>query len=275
MIQSSGKETERDIDVCPYCQNSGYELFVDEDGLEYARKCRCGILDRMLHDRRLRFADIPEAFKDVRLSNFKKSAYQDQESKKIVTEASHAIMYWLENLETMQEKGIGLSLYSYTKGSGKTRLIVSISNELIEKHSVQVKFCTSVRILDEIRKTWDRNRQVEEETESQLLYALMNVDVLVIDDFGAEQTRGWVNEKFYSIINERYIARKITLFTSNSRMEDLQYDERIISRIKERVLQIPMPEESVRDAIAEQNRKGMAEYVKKKINDGQRYSSCD
>lgn len=236
-------------EICPICQNTGWEFYL-ENGYEIVRECRCGIRKREIHSRKLEFAEIPEAFKDVRLSNFKKMVYQKQESQDMVVDAAKAVRYWLQNLEIMKERGIGLYLYSGTKGSGKTRLIASIANELIEKHETQVKFCTSIQILQEIKETWDKKRDYEHETEKKLIDSLSDTEVLIIDDFGAEQEKNWVNERFYSIIDGRYVNKKITLFTSNMRLDDLKYDDRIKNRIKERILQIPFPEESVRDTIA-------------------------
>lgn len=257
MTQFSSNPTEP-TDMCPYCHGSGYELVVDEDGIEYGQECRCGILKRRKHDLLLKFADIPAGYEDVRLENFQKKVYQNAESRKSITEAAQAVKYWFDNLETMLSRGIGLYFYSHTKGSGKTRLAISIANELIEKHNIQVKFSTSIRILDEIKRTWD-NREAG--NESELLSSLSQIDLLIIDDFGTEQIKGWVNEKFYSIINERYIEYKPTIFTSNMRLDDLRYDERITSRIKERAIQIPIPEESVRNHLADQLRMDMVSSI--------------
>lgn len=255
-------ETSRSFsdEICPICQNTGWEFYF-EDGYEIVRECPCGIRKREIHKSRLKFAEIPEAFKDVRLSNFKKTVYQREESQNMIVDAAKAVRYWLQNLENMKERGIGLYLYSGTKGSGKTRLIASIANEIIEKYETQVKFCTSIQILQEIKETWDKKRDYEHETEKKLIDALADTDILIIDDFGAEQDKGWVDERFYSIINGRYVSEKITLFTSNMSVEDLKYDERIKNRIKERVLQIPFPEESVRDTLASNLKKELIEGI--------------
>lgn len=244
MIRSSHEE------ICSICQGTGWKMLFDANNQPYAEECECGIRKKEIHKNRLKFAAIPESFKEVRLNNFKKTVYQKQESQDMIVDAAKAVRYWLQNLESMKERGIGLYLYSGTKGSGKTRLIASIANELIEKYETQVKFCTSIQILQEIKETWDKKRDYEHETEKKLIDALADTEVLIIDDFGAEQEKNWVDERFYSIINGRYVNKKITLFTSNMRLDDLQYDERIKNRIKERVLQIPFPEESVRDTIA-------------------------
>ena len=141
-------------------------------------------------------------------------------------------------------------------------MVASIANELIFEKGVQVKFCTSLQILNEIKAS--RVKRDSGYTESKLLDFLCTADVLVIDDFGTEQSdKPWINEKFYHIIISRYIDRKITIFTSNSRLDKLQYDERITNRLKERTYQMPFPEESVRDSIAKKN---MNDFFRKIIN---------
>lgn len=235
-----------DDDVCPICNNCGW-VIVEENGQRMAIECSCGIRKKTIHNSRLDFANIPESFKDVRLSNFKKTVYRRQESRDMIVEIAKAIKYYMQNLESMKERGIGLYFYSGTKGSGKTRLAASIANELIENHNCRVKFSTSIQILNEITNTWN-DRSL---SESKLIHDLMSTEILIIDDFGAETLKDWKNEKFYEIINGRYVDRKITIFTSNMSLDDLQYDERIKNRIKERVLQIPFPEESVREVIAQ------------------------
>lgn len=203
---------------------------------------------------RLSFANIPDSFKDVRLNSFDCNTYTETRNQNKAAAAVKAVKYWLDNYDDMDERGIGLYLYSETKGSGKTRMAVSIANELIHEKHIQVKFATSLQILNEIKASWDSR----EYNESRLLDFLSITRVLIIDDFGTERAKDWIGERFYQIINSRYIDKKITIFTSNNRLDLLQYDDRITNRIKERVFQIPFPEESVRDIIAKQN---MAELI--------------
>jgi len=47
--------------------------------------------------------------------------------------------------------------------------------------------------------------------------------------------------------------KKVTIYTSNSGIESLGYDDRIVNRIKERSFVLPFPEESVRDRISKEN----------------------
>jgi len=239
-------------DICPVCHNSGWEIITDQDGYEVYRKCKCGIYQRQIMQNRLRFAKIPENFKDMRLDSFDIAIYRSDTSRNEAAAALEGVKYWLNNFKIMQERGMGLYLYSEIKGSGKTRMAASVANEVIYKKNTQVKFATSLQILQEIKNTWDRQNN-EGYTENKLLEDLARTQILIIDDFGTEQVKDWASERFYQIINGRYIDKKITIFTSNMSLDNLQYDDRITNRIKERTFQIPFPEESVRDIIAEDN----------------------
>ena len=46
------------------------------------------------------------------------------------------------------------------------------------------------------------------------------------------------------------IEKRITIFTSNYRMDDLKLDDRIVNRIEKMALPIEFPAESIRSAIA-------------------------
>ncbi len=200
---------------------------------------------------KLSFANIPDAFKELTLQTFSTDIYKRPESRKRAGGAFIAVKHWVDKSEEMLKEGTGLYLYSDTKGSGKTRMAASVANHLICDKHISVKFATSMQIINEIRATW--SHESAEESESSLLKDLIEVPVLVIDDFGVEQVREWVAERFYHVINDRYVKRKATIFTSNMLIEDLPYDDRIKDRIYERVIQIPFPEESVRKSIAARN----------------------
>ncbi len=251
-----------DNKACPICNDSGWEE-CSKDGYEYYRECRCGIRQRQITKNRLSFANIPESFKEIRLDSFNTKVYQDIKSRNKSETAVNAVNYWIKNFNDMAKRGMGLYLYSETKGSGKTRMAASIANELIYEKNIQVKFATSLQILNEIKASWDRrNGQNTECTESNLLNFLSTTKVLIIDDFGTEQAKDWIGERFYQIINNRYVDKKITIFTSNSKLDLLSYDDRITNRIKERVFQIPFPEESVREIISKQNIKELVKGIK-------------
>lgn len=248
-------ETSRDLmrattDECPICKGLGWVLEINEEGQVEAKSCKCR--EEEIVRRKISFADIPPAYKDSQLSNFSLSVYKDLGSKKVAKAACDKVKAYLENFEECRREGLGLYFYSSTKGSGKTRMAASLANKFL--YSDIVKFATSSQILNEIKRTYDRNN---DQSESDLLDALVTADVLFIDDFGSEKPSGWVNDKFYHIVNERYVNKKLTFFTSNSSIEELDYDDRIKSRVQGMTYQIPFPEESVRQNQARERNKAL------------------
>lgn len=254
---SSAARCSESTDDCPICHGTGWEQ-VEHDGIMYARECDCGKRRRDIAENRLLFACIPESFKNIRMSDFQISAYSTLEGHRIAQTAIGCINVWLSDFEAFKRQGIGLYMHSTTKGSGKTRAAVSIANELLDQ-GTQVRFATSLQILDEIKATWDGTAGKE----SELLSMLGNVELLIVDDFDVEiGNKPWINERFYSIVNTRYINKLPTIYTSNSSISRLRYDERITNRIKERCYAIPFPEESVRERIAKKNMQDMARRLR-------------
>ncbi len=237
---------------------------VIEGGNEVYRECRCGLRQKQIMDSRLSFANIPEIFKEMRIQSFDATAYEDAGNRNKAANVIKAVEYWMNNFDQMQDRGIGMYLYSSVKGSGKTRMAVSVANELMHRRKIRVKFATSLQILSEIKASWDKRNRENGESENKLLEHLSQTAVLIIDDFGTEAPRDWIGERFYQIINNRYADRKITVFTSNFSLDKLQYDERITNRIMERSYQIPFPEESVREIAARKNMRELIDGMKGK-----------
>ena len=67
-------------------------------------------------------------------------------------------------------------------------------------------------LLRVIRSTYDPSIRT---TELQVLRPVMEADLLVLDDLGAEKTSEWVDETMNLIVNTRYNERRLTIFTSN------------------------------------------------------------
>lgn len=227
---------------CCKCKDTGRYFYKDDRGIEFVKVCECGFEAREVMNRRLRFANIPEKYKDVRFDNFDLSIFDGADAKKM-QEAFKIVATYFEHFEEMKEQGRGLYLYSTCKGSGKTRLAISLANELIYNKNQPVKFATSLQILNEIKNTWNNDTQ---QNESQLLDNLVTTDVLIIDDFGTEKSKDWINEKFFHIIDGRYLNDKITIVTSNYDIKTIDYDDRITSRLDEKCYKVEFPNKSVR-----------------------------
>lgn len=261
MRNSSERHTDEEKKYsCTVCNDTGWEEY-EKDGYTFCRECKCGIRRRQIEENRMRFANLPSNFSSLRLSSFDITAYSSPNCQNAARNAVKGINYYLNNFSVLKGQGKGLYIYSQTKGSGKTRMAVGLANELMDK-GIQVKFATSLQILAEIKKSWDKNSEYQ--SESELISQLSNTEVLIIDDFDVEQgEKAWISERFYQIINSRYMDKKVTIYTSNSGIENIGYDDRIVNRIKERSFVLPFPEESVRDRIAKDNMNELINAIRK------------
>lgn len=243
---------------CKSCKDTGW-VFYNKDGYEYSKDCPNGCRSKQIKGSKLQFADIPKEFDQLTVNSFDTNIYLTQEMQEKANLVKTVCCNYVKDFLNIQDTGKGLYLYSKTKGSGKTRMAVSLANDIINKYMISAKFTTAIRILEEIKNTWSSN----EFSEKQLVNDITRIPVLVIDDIGVEKSTSWVDEKFYSILDSRLINKKITIFTSNVRIEDLTLDERIKSRIGKMALPLQFPNESVRDTLA---RKENSDLLKKLIS---------
>ena len=138
---------------------------------------------------------------------------------------------WVEELEANLSAGRGLWLMGDT-GTGKTTLAMLVSRMALEAgHSVAIY--SLPKLLARIRRTYDS----EPGGDSYLSFfeRLTSVDLLHIDDLGAEKRSDWVLEQLYALVNERYEAERSMLVTTNLDQEELerQIGPRTVSRLVE------------------------------------------
>ena len=96
-------------------------------------------------------------------------------------------------------------------GTGKTTLAMLISKTAMEANQT-VAIYSLPRLLAMLRETF---REDSAHSLSQLIDKLCSVDLLHIDDVGAEQTTSWVLEQLYTVVNTRYEDRRSLILTTN------------------------------------------------------------
>jgi DNA replication protein DnaC len=116
-------------------------------------------------------------------------------------------------------------------GTGKTTLAMLVSKAAMEADRT-VAIYSLPRLLGLLRDSYDDDAVY---SLSELLDRLCAVDLLHIDDVGAEQSSPWVLEQLYTIVNTRYEDGRALLLTTNLDREELvrQIGERTVSRIYE------------------------------------------
>lgn len=68
---------------------------------------------------------------------------------------------------------------------------------------------------------------------------------------------------FYRLINDRYVNRKPTIYTSNIPIDKLKMDGRITDRMESNTYLLTLPEESVRKAVMDQEKKKIMDEIEK------------
>jgi DNA replication protein DnaC len=107
-------------------------------------------------------------------------------------------------------KGRGL-WFDGPVGTGKTSLAILVAKAAKDAGRSYAVYPVP-RLLAEIKRTFDRDAS---DTYLGFFRRLCTVDVLVLDDLGAEKQTEWVLEQLYSIVNERWQDRRSIVVTTN------------------------------------------------------------
>lgn len=114
-------------------------------------------------------------------------------------------------------------------GTGKTFLINCVTKELLDRgHSVI--YLTSTDLFESLGRSM---RDKEDTEEQELAQAIMEAELLVIDDLGTEFINSFTTSRLFYIINQRMVMKKSVIISTNLSFRSMQdtYSDRIVSRI--------------------------------------------
>ncbi|MFH0793652.1 MAG: ATP-binding protein [bacterium] len=217
--------------VCAKCDGYGY--IMKEDG---AVACECQ--DDIQALVRLRDARIPERFASKQLETFEARDKVRREVKR--TALSYVQAFNLKN--RLQRLGIMLE---GPVGCGKTHIAVGILKGVIAKGYTGLYY-NIAELFKDIRATFDEESEL---IEDDILERVAGVELLVLDDLGAEHATPFVLDRLYLMINRRYEDCLPLIVTTNCDWETLtrRLSERITSRLTEMCNKfVPFPEEDYR-----------------------------
>ncbi|MEE1292911.1 MAG: ATP-binding protein [Acutalibacteraceae bacterium] len=120
-----------------------------------------------------------------------------------------------------------LILYGNT-GLGKTHLSLAIANKAIEK-GFNVVYGSAHNLLSEIEKEHFGRLKTDDSPEDNVL----NADLLILDDLGAEFSTSFTVSMVYNIINTRILKGLPTIISTNLWYDEIsdKYGNRVYSRI--------------------------------------------
>jgi DNA replication protein DnaC len=109
-------------------------------------------------------------------------------------------------------------------GLGKTGLAVAMLLEAMRNGSSGL-YVVAPSFLSRIRATY--NRAGEGVDELDVLESLATVNLLVLDDLGKVALTEWGQEKLFTVVNERYLYGRRTIYTSNLEVDDGALEEHL------------------------------------------------
>ncbi len=226
---ASSSNTEKDPktepEVCPICGGVGWvrlELPISHPDFGKMQVCVCKQNDMARHsfDRLYRMSNL-QAFQNMTLENFKtegRLGLGDQQVNSLQIALNHASQF--------AQNPQGWLMLTGTYGCGKTHLAAAIANEAL-KYGVPVLFLTVPDLLDWLRFSYSSSEGNFEERFEEI----RNIQLLVLDDLGTQNTTPWAEEKLYQILNHRYTHRLPTVITTNQEFAEIE--GRIRSRLQD------------------------------------------
>jgi DNA replication protein DnaC len=222
---SATSEPER---ACPLgaCDGSGWILGPED----VARPCEC-------REPRLRRSQA-RGVASVIPARYRGVSFERPPVTQIEAMVVRVVRSYVEDLPANLDSGRGLWLMGDT-GTGKTTLAMLVSKSTLEAGR-SVAIYSLPKLLARIRRTYDS--QPGEDNFLQFFERLTSVDLLHIDDLGAEKSSDWVLEQLYALVNERYEAQRSIVVTTN--LDETSLEEQIGARTVSRLVEIcgdPLP----------------------------------
>ena len=207
---------------CPFerCDGSG---FVIDEVTNTASDCRCRAARIATARTKSLAGRIPRRYQGV---SFDRPPVSD--IARVAPDQIQSVRRYVRDVEQNLDSGRGLWIQGDV-GTGKTTLAMLVSKAALDAGR-SVAIYSLPRLLNLLREAMD-----SDEGKLDFLDRLTAVDLLHIDDLGAENRTDWVLEQLYSIVNARYEAERAIVATTNLMPDELsaQLGPRTVSRLVE------------------------------------------
>ena len=170
-------------------------------------------------------------------SRFARCSFENWVKRPGTEKAFAAALRYARDLEQNIQAGRGLIIFG-PPGNGKSHLAAAITAEALSSGKTAI-FERVPRLLSRIRSTYENSPGV---TEAQLLHTLGQVELLVLDDAGAEKWTQWTEPMLYTIIDERYSWERSLIITTNAKLTELK--DKVGDRAMDRLLEMCEIEEN-------------------------------
>lgn len=224
------------------------DAYIVQDAGGYDFYLMPGKVSRELAQERKERTLIPLEYKGKMMKDFDWGIYGCDAS----TQKKTALSFLL-HFEKYREKGMGLYIFSNTKGSGKTMLSCILLNEISERYGINSKFISVYDYLDATKKKYGGAAESAD--------IAKEAELLAVDDIGAQMGKEWIDSTFYELVDYRYAGRKPTIYTSNLPPERLGMDERTIDRMERNTVLLSLPERAVRKELGRKEKEAFMKQI--------------
>ncbi|HCA30700.1 MAG TPA: ATP-binding protein [Ruminococcaceae bacterium] len=203
--------------ACPICQDTGYIG---------NRMCECFKL--LLREEAFRRLSYMGMMKDADFHSLKLEYYPDTPDPRGVSprrRMAEVLEYCRNYAADFDEKSPSLLLRGAT-GTGKTHTSLAIAREVVER-GFGVIYGPMQKLLHQLEKEhFGRDDGNSEDM-------MIDCDLLILDDLGAEFSTSFYNSCLYNLINSRMLDGKPTIISTNLDKNEIldRYGEQISSRI--------------------------------------------
>lgn len=212
---------------CSKCGNT-YDYYKFSNGHEFRHGCDCELIEIGKKERAAKKekylnrifnqSNVNASLRDATVNNYQPQNEHQVQAKKTAIE-------YVKTFSVDKPKSLILQ-GSY--GTGKSHIAYAIA-KAIKNEGYSVAFMHIPMLMERIKATYNKNAS---ETTDELVQLLSNIDLLVLDDIGVENTEHTLN-KLFSIVDNR--VGKNNIFTTNFSDKELNQNmnwQRINSRMK-------------------------------------------
>lgn len=207
---------------CPLglCDGSG---FIVDEATNTATDCACRPARIASARTRSLEGRIPRRYQGV---SFDRPPVSDLA--RTAPEQVRTVRRYIGSIEANLDSGRGMWIQGDV-GTGKTTLAMLVSKSALDAGR-SVAIYSLPRLLNLLREAMNSEGGLLD-----FMDRLTAVDVLHIDDLGAEKSSDWVLEQLYSIVNARYESERAIIATTNLMPDELSeaLGQRTVSRLVE------------------------------------------
>lgn len=208
--------------VCPKCRDTGF-----------VGGYMCDCFKKLLKETALEQLNELSSCKDLTFDNFNIKYYPDaldeETGVNVRTRMSEILNFCECYADDFDTDSMSIFMYGAT-GLGKTHLSLAMANKIIEK-GYDVVYGSAQNLMTRLEKEHFNNQKNNEFAGSE--QALLECDLLIIDDLGAEFSTQFTVAELYNIVNTRMMTHLPTIISTNLTPEEIErkYTNRITSRI--------------------------------------------